>query len=233
MSDTRKLFSLQQLDSSLDETRARLAEIDQILNDSSALKKAKKQATQAEEKRVKAQLALKRAEQEVQAQQDKIDKNQKMLYGGSVKAPKELEDLQMEAGALRRYLGVLEDRQLEAMIAFEEAEAAEASSQANLEKVQQEVANQNQDLTKEQGKLTEEADKLEGERQSLATTIPPDMISQYEKLLKKRAGLAVVEVRQSSCSACGSTLTAAQAQAARSPSRIANCEMCGRILYSK
>ena len=233
MSDTRQLFSLQQLDTSLDAARARLAEIERILNDNSAVKKAKKQAAQAEEKRVKAQLALKRAEQEVQAQQDKIDKNQKMLYGGSVKAPKELEDLQMEPGALRRYLELLEDRQLEAMIAFEEAESTESSNQTNLEKVQREVADQNQDLTKEQGKLTKEADKLEAERQSLASNIPPDMISQYEKLRKKRAGLAVVEVKQSSCSACGSTLTAAQAQAARSPSQTTKCEMCGRILYSK
>lgn len=233
MSDARQLHNLQQLDTALDKTRARLAEIERILNDNSALKKAKTQAAKAEEKRTKAQLALKRAEQDVQVQEQKIERNQKKLYGGAVKAPKELEDLQMEAGALRRYLSVLEDRQLEAMIAFEEAQEAEENSQANLENVRREVAEQNQDLTKEQAQLTQEADKLEVDRQAVAANIPPDLLAQYEKLRKKRAGLAVTEVHANSCAACGAMLTAAQAQAARSPSQIATCAMCGRILYSK
>jgi predicted nucleic acid-binding Zn-ribbon protein len=166
-------------------------------------------------------------------QQDKIDKNQKKLYGGTVKAPKELEDLQMEAGALRRYLSVLEDKQLEAMIAFEEAEANKQESETNLAKVKQEIADQNQDLTKEQTALTEKVAQLDGERQELYNTFPQATLAQYDKLRQNRAGLAVTEVKDNSCAACGAALTAAQSQAARSPSQIVNCETCGRILVDK
>lgn len=233
MSDTRQLYNLQQLDTELDTDRARLAEIERILNDNSALKKAKDQVSRAEENHTKAQLALKRAEQEVQVQQDKIDKNQKKLYGGTVKAPKELEDLQMEAGALRRYLSTLEDKQLEAMLVYEEAEAKKQQSQENLEKVRHQVADQNQDLTQEQAALTEKVESLDSERQELYGTFSQDILSQYEKLRQSRAGLAVADVKDNSCAACGATLTAAQSQAARSPSQITNCEMCGRILHAK
>ena len=63
-------------------------------------KKATARAEKAAKSLTKTRLALKTAEQDVQAQQDKIERNQKALYGGGNKSPKELEDLQMESGAL-------------------------------------------------------------------------------------------------------------------------------------
>ena len=233
MTDMRLLFNLQQLDTQLDKDRARLAEIERILNDSTALKKANQRLTQANDRLTKAQLALKRAEQDVQEQQSKIDNNQRKLYGGSVKAPKELEDLQMEAGALNRQLSVLEDKQIEAMIAFEEAEAEKQASETNLETVTQQIADQNQDLTKEQATLSEKVNSVAAERQETASAFEQEILAQYEKLRQTRAGLAVTTVKDNSCAACGSMLTNAQAQAARSPSTIATCEMCGRILYDR
>jgi len=233
MSDKRQLFNLQQLDTELDQHRARLAEIESILNDNSALKKANSRVSQTAEAFTKAKLALKRAEQDVEVQHNKIDRNQKKLYGGAVKAPKELEDLQMEAGALRRYLTTLEDKQLESMIAFEEAEAKAKASEENLEEVKQAVANQNQDLTKEQTMLNQKVESLESERQELQATFSQDILSQYEKLRQSRAGLAITDVKANSCAACGATLTAALAQAARSPSQMVNCATCGRILIDK
>ena len=132
MSQKRLLSQLQDMDTQLDQARSRLKEIDAALNDNSTVKRATRQAEKAEERFIKARLALKKAEQAVQVQQQKIDKNQKALYGGSVRNPKELEDLQMESGALRRYLSTLEDRQLEEMILFEEAQAAKEQADANL-----------------------------------------------------------------------------------------------------
>ena len=93
MSQVRQLVQLQLLDTQLDQANNRLAEIDAALNDSSALKQAKAKAEKAAAVLVEARLALKRAEQDVGVQQEKIDRNQKALYGGSKKSPKELEDL--------------------------------------------------------------------------------------------------------------------------------------------
>ena len=231
MSQVRNLFHLQQIDTQLDQARGRLGEIDAALSDNTAVRRATARLSKADDAQTKARLALKRAEQDVQVQQEKIEKNQKALYGGSVRNPKELEDLQMESGALQRYLSVLEDRQLEAMIAFEEAQAEHQAAEGNLAKVKKEVASQNSDLSAEQEVLLAEVADLEGQRTSAVADIPPDLLATYEKLRKTRFGVAVTGLKDGSCGACGSVLTAAQAQEARSPSKITHCDTCGRILH--
>jgi len=230
MSQARHLVHLQHLDTQLDQAKKRLEEIDAALNDNSAVRQAARRAEKAAKALTAAQLALRKAESEVQAQQEKIERNQKALYGGG-KSPKELEDLQMESGALGRYLETLEERQLEAMIAYEEAEAAESQAQENLAKVRAQAAAENTDLAAEQETLTGEVSQLHAQRQQAAKPIPEDLLANYEKLRQTRFGLAVTGVKSGACEACGASLTAAQAQAARTPSKIAYCEVCGRILH--
>lgn len=232
MSQVRQLVQLQQLDTQLDQAKKRLVEIDVALNDSSAVKQANAKAEQAAGVLTEARLALKRAEQDVGVQQGKIDRNQKALYGGSKKTPKELEDLQMESGALGRYLNVLEDRQLEAMVVFEEAESASHAADQNLADTKKRVAAENVDLTAEQENLLAEVANLESDREKAVPPIAPDLLAEYEKLRRTRMGVAVSQVNDGGCSVCGAFVSAAQAQAARSPSKVAHCDVCGRILYA-
>ena len=165
MSQPVQLYNLQQIDTKLDKTRARLKEIEIALNEDAVIRNAQQEATTVEGNYQTAQKELKRAEDEVQSQHQKIKNNQKTLYGGSVKNPKELEDLQNEAEALKRYLSVLEDRQLEKMIAFEEAEAAYNASQTNLAEVEEQVAQQKRIPARSvilvfQGKQLDESESL-------------------------------------------------------------------------
>ena len=146
--------------------------------------------------------------------------------------PKELQDLQNESEALKRYLSVLEERQLENMIASEEAENKLKSAQINLEEVTAQFEQQNTDLTQEQADLNQEVERLDTERQAAATGIPQEDIELYDKLRESRGGIAVSKVVEKTCSACGTTLSQALAQSARSPSQISRCDTCGRILYS-
>jgi predicted nucleic acid-binding Zn-ribbon protein len=231
MSQARHLAQLQQLDTRIDQAKSRLEEIDAALNDNSAVKKARARSEKAADALTAARLSLKRAEQDVEAQQEKIDRNQKALYGGG-KSPKELEDLQMESGALARYLDVLEEKQLEAMMAFEEAEAANQAAAENLAQVRETEAAENSDLSAEQESLNTKLVQLEADRNQAATPIEAELIADYEQLRQKRMGLAVAGVKDGACAACGAILTAAQAQAARSPSKITHCDVCGRILHA-
>ena len=232
MSEPFQLYRLQQTDSALDQARVRLKEIEETLSDDTAVRKATKQVEQAKQVYQFAQISLKQAEQDAQAQEQKIDNNQKRMYSGTVTNPKELEDLQLEAEALKRYLATLEDNQLEAMVAFEEAETAHQDADDNLAKVKDQNAQQNQDLHAEQKELLAQVADLEDERKTHLGNLNNDAIATYNKLRDTRRGVAVALVKNKNCSACGATLTAAQAQAARSPSQITKCDSCGRILYS-
>jgi predicted nucleic acid-binding Zn-ribbon protein len=233
MSQPRQLYNLQQLDSQLDSARARIEEIDKILSDHTALQQAKANAEIAELAFQQAQIALKHAEQDVETQQTKIANNERTLYSGSVTNPKELEDLQLESAALKRYLVTLEDRQLECMLAMEDATNAHESAQSNLAKTEEQVAKENVDLTEEKNSLLGNVEELETRWVEATVPIAPEEIQLYLSLRETRHGLAVAEVEDNSCSACGFNLTAAQAQAARSPSKITTCDSCRRILYSK
>ncbi len=233
MSRPLQLFNLQKIDTKIDTARSRLKEIEIALNDDATVVKAQKETDAAEEVHKTANKKLKRTEEEVQSQQEKIEKNQKITYSGSVTNPKELEDLQNESEALNRFLAVLEDRQLEKMIISETAELAFQHKQANLETVTTQASQDNVALAKEQKELLEKAEGFENDREQAVSIIDPEDLNEYSKLREKHRGIAVAEVKNKSCSACGGTLSASKAQNARSPNNITNCENCKRILYSK
>jgi len=117
-------------------------------------------------------------------------------------------------------------------MAFEEADSASQTADKALTDTKNQAAAENVDLTAEQEDLLAKVAGLEAERDALAAPIEPDLLSEYEKLRQTRMGVAVSEIRDGGCSVCGANLSAAQIQAARSPSKTATCEVCGRILYA-
>ena len=233
MSEPFKLYRLQQVDSLLDKSRIRLDEIERALKDHEKIKRAEKVLEDANMEVLEAGKILKRAEQEVQEQQGKIERNQNRLYSGKVTIPKELQDLQLEAEAFKRNLSKLEDLQLEKMVVVDEIETIQNGAQETLQSIIEQTAEQNSELTNEQIELIDEMERLEGEREAAMASIPADDLKLYESLRQSKAGIAVSKVSEKSCSACGSGLPHALAQAARSPNMISRCETCGRILYSR
>ena len=232
MNKTFKLYRLQQLDRKLDQDRSRLNEIEKILNDHSALQRAENEHDQAAEGLDRADKALRQEEENVKAQRLKIEQTEATLYSGKVRNPKELQDLQNESAALKRYLAVLEDRQLEQMIAQEEAQAKKNAAAGRLDEEHTRSESLHEDLHKEQAALLEDVKRLEAERDAATSSIPQDDRSLYEKLRQRRGGIAVALVTETYCSACGSTLSSGLLHAARSPNQITRCDTCERILYA-
>ena len=232
MSQPFKLFRLQQLDSQLDKSYARLSQIEKTLGDNTKINRAQARVDGASKTLEASYKNLQDAERNVRTQQVKIEQSESTLYGGKVRNPKELQDLQNEAAALKRYKTVLEDRQLDAMIKFDEAEEKLTKVQADLDQVVDDIKKQNSKLTTEQETLSQEVERLESERGAAVTSIDKTTLDQYDGLRRSRKGVAVAKVSDKNCSACGSTLSAALQQAARSPNEINLCDTCGRILYS-
>jgi predicted nucleic acid-binding Zn-ribbon protein len=231
MSLSFKLYRLQQIDSQLDRARARLREIDTALSEDQAIRQAKARLQEAEEELRSNRKLLRQAEDAVQEQRLKIEQTEATLYSGRVRNPKELQDMQNEAAALKRYRIVLEDRQLEAMIAVEEMEAVQKTASSDLETVVSQFAKQHSALTQEQTVLLNDIERIENERKATVSSIPDDPLKLYEQLRQQRRGIAVAKVTDKACSACGSTLNAVLLNAARSPNQISRCDICGRILY--
>lgn len=232
MNQPFKLFRLQQIDTQLDRAHGRLQEIEAALKENKAVRQAQQRLEKIKGKLDTERRKLRKAEDEVKKQRIKIEQTEATLYSGKVRNPKELQDLQNEAAALKRYLSVLEDRQLEAMFSVEEVEDLLEEASSALDSVMAEFDQQYEELTQERAQLNNEVNRMDSERAAAASSIPDEYMTLYEQLRKQRRGIAVAKVTDKACSACGSTLTAALLHSARLPSKITRCGACGRILYS-
>ncbi len=231
MSQTLSLYRLQQVDSQIDRVHTRLNAIQIILDDDADLRLSEEHADSLKVLCESAERELKQAEINAQNQKIKIEQTEASLYGAKNHNPKELLDLQNDVAALKRHLITLEDIQLEAMINVEKTSASNQAAQEELQTAQKRSAEQNRGLQDEQTALNKELEKLFSERNATAGPVPQDAIRVYDQLRQQRRGLAVAVIRDNSCSACGSGLTAAQMQSSRASSQMAFCPSCGRILY--
>jgi len=232
MSAALGLFRLQQIDSQMDQARARLETIRQIIENDAELRAATEGASAAESAHVEAERAQRQAEAEVQSQRIKIEQAESSLYGGMVHNPKELQDLQHDAASLKKYLATLEDRLLESMLATEAAAASLAEARAAYSQMESRLGDQTRDLTAERARLAHNLERLEAERKAAASPVDAKLLGQYESLRRERRGIAVAAVSDGACAACGASLTPANQQTARSSAQIARCSTCGRILFA-
>ena len=232
MSAALGLYRLQQVDSQIDQIQARLRMIQQTLENDVTLRTANDQFSAATTRHKDAERLLKLSEAEVEKQRLKLEQTDASLYGGKVQNPKELQDLQKDVASLKRHLETLEERELEAMIAVETAEKEWQTAKTGLEGVQANLKEQNKDLTSESEILRKNLERLNSERQAVVTDIAGQTLNVYDQLRKQKRGLAITTIADSSCEACGTTLTASQQQNARSTSQLFHCPTCGRILYA-
>ncbi len=233
MSRAQHLFHLQETDSQIDKHNKRLMEIQAIIEDDSVVKAAKAKSQSAKETLETTQKILQNARNEVQTQRTKIKQSEDRLYSGGIANPKELEDIQNEIEALKRYLEILEERQLEEMMSLDEVQGSFDEAQEKLAQAIAEGEARNAELINEKGEIEKNLTNLITKRESQVSTIETDDMQLYEKLRSKRAGVAVAGVQDRNCAACGSTLGTANHQQARSPSKITQCETCERILFAE
>jgi predicted nucleic acid-binding Zn-ribbon protein len=132
---------------------------------------------------------------------------------------------------LKRHLVTLEDRLIEAM---QESETAEIDYQSVKIRVESATNNQvelSKRLRQEQEINGNELERFETEYNAASGSIPENDLVLYNQLRLKRRGVAVAVISDNACGACGSTLSRAQIQFARSPEHMLLCPSCGRILY--
>jgi len=232
MSRSSDLYDLQFIDSQLDKHKKRLQEIALILTDDIEIKKSESIFSKKTDQLASSLKELRSAEQKVKDQRLKIKQTDVKLYGGKIGNPKELQDLQDESKALKRFLNVLEDRQLEHMLDVDNKSNQHSIAQENLNKALENSKLLHEQLINEKTKIEIKNKDLETSQRTCHAMIAKNDLEIYERIRKQRFGVAVAKVKDKACSACGATLTAALHQAARSPNQITKCENCGRILYS-
>ena len=231
MSASLGLFRLQQVDRQIDRAKARLDAIQKTLENDKELKTAQTRLEKNSVENQQALKTLKNIELEAETLRIKIEQSNSSLYGGAVKNPKELQDLQKEIESLKKHQETLEERQLEAMSQSENTEAEVEKAKAELEVIRSRLGNEHKKLLDEQAELSKQMASFGQEREAALSPIDVSLLTSYEDLRKQKRGVAVTEVEDGACASCGTTINAALQQSARSQ-KLSYCPSCGRILFA-
>jgi uncharacterized protein len=226
-----QLYQLQEIDSFLDFAKKRVSEIDTLLENNSGIVKAQSGLEKAKNQYILDTNVFNELNDDIQRKKIKISQSESSLYGGSVKNPKELEDLQLEISSLQKTIQKLDDSLVEKLLQVDKSETILTQCKNALKNEKSKFATQNALLIGEKTLLIDKARIHNIKRESFLSSIDDISLKLYEKLRINKNGLAVAKLDDRTCSACGSGLTASEGQEARSATKLFICPSCGRIIY--
>ena len=233
MNQAAMLYNLQLLDTRISLISQKLKQIESLINEDQLVQNAKIELDIAENQLLTANKSLDEIEDKVKTLQIKIEQCTSSLYSGTVKNPKELQDLQSELVSLKHRMSTLEDLQLESMLLVE-GYSTERDIKENLyNRSIAENSEQKASLRGEMDQLKKNLDNLYVERQAVSGSISQENLLIYESLKLKKRGIAVAKNEDTSCSACGSFLRPSEIQTTRSSNSLTFCSTCGRIIFSE
>ena len=126
----------------------------------------------------------------------------------------------------------LEDSQLELMEKGEELN--NSLEEANdIHAKEQKVVDAELAIIKERKiQFSKKIEELKSDREKIASNIDNDLLDQYNRIFKRKKGVAVSELVNDICSGCHMKVTPTTAGMVRAEKVVSTCDQCGRILYS-
>jgi predicted nucleic acid-binding Zn-ribbon protein len=228
----QKLLELQRVDIRLNEVRARLATFPKKLADA----EARAAAAQAEVGHSKAaQLAAfkdrKRYELDVEQWKERVRKYRDQT--SQVKTNEAYKALQHEVQMAEDEIAKAEDRLLEQMVSGEEYDGRIKASEKLLKEVEEVVRVQRSRVETDTAAAETSLAELTAERAAVIAEIPESLLDHYERIARKHNGVALAEVRDEKCGACGMRVRPHVFQEMRRQDNeeMFHCETCTRIIY--
>ena len=230
-SNLQRLQELQVLDSRIAGLERKLEAIPgriQTIRDGLQQAKAGVDGIRAKLDGARKDIRTKEKELEYQAAQRK--KLEAKLY--EVKTNKEYSAVLAEIESAKVEKDRIEEEILALMELQERLGREVVEADARLRPQEAEAKVQEAAATEELRALEVDVEAARSERESVVRDVPRDLLAQYARLLKGRAGLAVALVGSNGiCSGCRVTLTPQRFNEVRQSSQILVCENCGRFLY--
>jgi predicted nucleic acid-binding Zn-ribbon protein len=226
------LYRIQEIELEILTARSRLRDIQAALGENEALVSAQAAFDTAQGQLAPLRARSRHFELEIQSNVDKTRSAEDRLYSGSVKNPKELQDIQHEIASLKKWHSELEDQMLEAMLAVEEAEEAMRLAQAHLDAVSASFSTEHGQLIAERDQLKARDTVLRQDREKRLAAVEPDLLKLYNSLRPRKNNQPIALMEGDSCSVCGVEQTRMIADAARRRQEIVYCTSCERILYA-
>jgi len=150
-----------------------------------------------------------------------------------VKTNEAYKALQHEVQMAEDEIAKAEDRLLEQMVAGEEYDRRIKKAEAALKDVEAEVRVQRATIEENKAAAEKSLAEFTAERAAVVAEIPENLLDHYERIARKHNGVALAEVRDEKCGACGMRVRPHVFQEMRrlGSDEMFHCETCTRILY--
>lgn len=227
------LYALQEIDLQIDEREASLETLRERPDESEAVNDARAELAQSSAGLPDLEARQRELDLLVAGHRDKIAPVEAKLYSGSVRNPKELQDLQADLDQLNRLRESVEDELLSVIDQLESRRAAIAAVAARFEMLDQDWGTEQEAARVDIERLTAELAALQTRREAAVQRLPAGPATAYDRLRRRRRGVAVVRVERGACLGCRLTVPTVILQRARSgmnPNPV-QCPSCERMLY--
>jgi uncharacterized protein len=173
-----------------------------------------------------------RLEDDVAGIEAKVAHDEGTLYGGSVTAPRELQDLQAEIESLRRRQSSLEDEVLELMEAIEPLDAQAGELERRRANVAASREETERELTAQEAELDVQIEREQATRADLVDGMDVTLLDEYARLRSQLGGVGIARLEGGRCQGCQLLLSAVERDRIKglADDALLHCEECGRLL---
>lgn len=168
-------------------------------------------------------------ELELASKEEAIKKLQVQLY--QLKTNKEYQAMIKEIDGLKADASVIEDNVLQLLEEIDKAKNGIASFKQKLQEEERIFNEQKKNIQDRIKQIDERLAQLEARRIQIIPQIDAKILSQYERILLNRDGLAIVSVSNNSCRGCNMFVPPQVINLIKMYERIVTCEVCNRMLY--
>lgn len=236
MDELDLLGQLQTVDLALDELRLKLIDS----GEKTELEKLEKELTQTqnvlekiEEDLAKQETKQKKLEGETELLEQKIKREEKRLFNGTIANPKELTGIQAETKMLAKQKDERETELLEQLEAVDALSKQSDKLSSRIEKLSTQVA----EARNKYERLIEESEdkiqRLKAQRKEFELKVSAELYSEYQKLRAENLRQVVVPLVDETCQGCFVTLPAEEVDRMLRQDKLWHCPYCRRMLMIK
>lgn len=227
----KDLLALQRLDLKIEAFRARELEIPKQKNKYKITRDRLDAELKASDQKVKdLQVEQRACEGDITQKQQNILKYENQLL--AVKKNEEYQALLHEIDILKKQIGVKEERILGIMLEIDTAKTSLEEDKKRIAAELKTIDGECAVIDAELADAVKDRQNLEAARVPLVKQIDPSLLSKYDRIRKaKRAGAAVVAMRNESCSGCNMKILPQVVNELLAGSKPHSCPHCGRLLY--
>jgi predicted nucleic acid-binding Zn-ribbon protein len=168
-------------------------------------------------------------ETELAAKEEGVKKLQSQLY--QLKTNKEYQTMLQQINDAKADGSVIEDKILELFNQVDQVKAEIDKEKQRLQEEEKVVGAQKGKIEQRIKEIDDRIAQLEEQRKQVLPGIDAKIMSQYDRILANRDGLAIVSVKDNSCLGCNMYVPPQVINLIKMYERIITCEVCNRMLY--